>query len=327
MALQSFNQNVTAKQELYKVSVPGSMMLFGEHAVLRGKQAIVAAIDKRIYVTLTPNQDNSIIIRNDRLGEITQHLDALQAQEPFTYVLQAIMLFQPQIQTGFVLEISAEFTSIGLGSSAAVTVATIAVLGQWLNLNLTLEQIFDLSKLVVMQIQSVGSGADIAASVYGGVVAFNLLGKMPLISQLPVVPELTVLYCGYKTATAQVVAIVNSAAQQQPAKYQQIFQDIHACTIRAVAAIQQQAWIKLGDLCQQHHSLQQQLGVSDELLDALVQNLAAQPQIYGAKISGSGLGDCVLGFGKLAQPILIANREVVQFTLNIDPQGLTYAHN
>ena len=47
MVQQYFKQTVS--NDVYTASAPGSMMLFGEHAVLRGKQAIVAAVNKRIF--------------------------------------------------------------------------------------------------------------------------------------------------------------------------------------------------------------------------------------------------------------------------------------
>ena len=40
------------------------------------------------------------------------------------------------------------------------------------------------------------------------------------------------------------------------------------------------------------------MGVSTEKLDEIVKTLQQQPGILGAKISGSGLGDCVLGLGE-----------------------------
>jgi len=48
---------------------------------------------------------------------------------------------------------------------------------------------------------------------------------------------------------------------------------------------------------QQH---MQQLGVSDTQLERIYHHL--QPTLPAAKISGSGLGDCVLGFGHLIEP-------------------------
>ena len=37
---------------IYLGSAPGTLMLFGEHAVLRGKQAICCAVNQRIHVSL-----------------------------------------------------------------------------------------------------------------------------------------------------------------------------------------------------------------------------------------------------------------------------------
>jgi len=45
------------------------------------------------------------------------------------------------------------------------------------------------------------------------------------------------------------------------------------------------------------------LGVNDATLSEMIWRLRAQPTILGAKISGSGLGDCVLGLGELSAPL------------------------
>ena len=44
----------------YSARVPGSLMLFGEHAVLYNKRAIVTAVNHYIKVTLTPRFDRNI---------------------------------------------------------------------------------------------------------------------------------------------------------------------------------------------------------------------------------------------------------------------------
>ena len=41
------------------------------------------------------------------------------------------------------------------------------------------------------------------------------------------------------------------------------------------------------------------LGVCDDTLSDIVTTLRSMPDILGTKISGSGLGDCVLGIGTL----------------------------
>ena len=47
----------------------------------------------------------------------------------------------------------------------------------------------------------------------------------------------------------------------------------------------------------QNHTLMEALGVNDENLDRIVSALREEPNILGAKTSGSGLGDCAVGLG------------------------------
>ena len=44
-----------------KASAPGSLMLMGEHAVLRGQPAIVCAISKRMKIKLKPRADRTLV--------------------------------------------------------------------------------------------------------------------------------------------------------------------------------------------------------------------------------------------------------------------------
>ena len=301
-------------------------MLLGEHAVLAGKQAVVCAVNKRLHMQLIPNASSQIVVRDARLGEVRQDLNELEVVAPFKFVFQAIASFKAKLPSGFTLNINSEFSSVlGLGSSAAVTVATIAVIGQWLyNKPFSNAQIFTLAKQVMLAIQHYGSGADLAASIYGGVLAYRI--NPYRYYKLPQLTTLTAVYCGYKTPTPEVIALVNKAQQLQPAHYEKIFTAMHACTVRAIHAIKSTNWQKLGKLLLQHHELQRALGVSDALLDFLVQELALQPEILGAKISGSGLGDCVIGLGELPKEIFSTINGIQQFVIKIEPDGLVYQY-
>lgn len=109
---------------LYRAKAPGSLMLLGEYAVLHGKTAIVAAIDKFILVSLTPRNDNTIHIYSS-LGELTADRRQLQSLPPFEFVLTA--LASKKLPTGCDVMIESDLPSaIGLGSSAAVTIALLA---------------------------------------------------------------------------------------------------------------------------------------------------------------------------------------------------------
>ena len=119
----------------FKSSAPGSFMLLGEHAVLHGKPALVCALDKRIHITLTPREDQRIQIQSRLLGDYETTLSELKIEKPFQFVLATLKHFQGKVRRGCHIEITSDFSDTkGLGSSAAVTVATLAAMVTWQNI-------------------------------------------------------------------------------------------------------------------------------------------------------------------------------------------------
>lgn len=281
----------------YKASAPGSLMLFGEHAVLHGSQAIVYAIDKHITVTLLSRSDRIIHIKAAKFGEHKFKISNFAVKPPFQFVLTAIAKYLPNLPSGFDLLIKSEFAeNIGLGSSAAVTVATLKVLQEWLKLVSKPMQLVKEAREIVQKVQGVGSGADVAASVFGGVIVYKM---NPLkIKRLTNKPPLTVVYSGKKTPTAEVIHKVAALQKRHPQLFAALYQLINQCVTKAISAINSQNWPKLGGIMNIHQGLQDAMGVNNEALAALIFNLRQDSHIYGAKISGSGLGDCVIGLGQ-----------------------------
>jgi mevalonate kinase len=316
----------------YSASVPGSMMLLGEHAVLAGKPAIVCAVQKRLTVELIPDNSSIIKINDTKLGACEQDILNLHITPPFTFVLSAISKFKEQINTGFTLNINSEFSSVmGLGSSAAVTAATVAVLANWLNAQpLSKIELFNIAKQAILDIQIVGSGSDLAASIFGGVLYYRV--DPPEFIPLSMIPDLTAIYCGYKTPTPEVINIVSARQKKHPALFAEIFSAMHSCVQNAVIAIKHNDWQTLGQIFNQHQELQQSLGTSNTFLDSLTDQLRAQAEILGAKISGSGLGDCIIGLGKLPANIFPQDKQqqqqsILQIPISIEPRGLSCANH
>lgn len=287
-------------QKSYKISVPGSLMLFGEHAVLHGRQAIVCAIDKRITISLTPRSDRQIII-NSALGDFKTDLDNIEIKRPFEFVLTAIKFYCShypyKFASGFELEIQSEFShAIGFGSSAAVTVATLAVLYLWIfDELLDLKQLLVEGVVIVNKVQGVASGADVAASVLGGIVAYrnSPLTTEKLSGSIPI----TAIYSGSKMPTAEVIAHVENLRLEHMEIFRFLFNAIDCCAEDAMETIKNQDLKSLGELMNINAGLQDAMGVSNAVLGEIIYQLRQQPTIYGAKISGSGLGDCVVGLG------------------------------
>jgi mevalonate kinase len=312
----------------YTASAPGSVMLTGEHAVLYGQPALVAAVDQRLKVALTPRTDQSFSITSEKLGTHQNNLSTFTITKPFEFVMTVIQHFLPRLTTGFDLQINSEFShQVGLGSSAAVTVATLAVFSRWLQQELSLTQFCQMGYQFIHQVQKVGSGADVAASVHGGVVFYQ---KEPfLVDKLSHAPHLAVVYSGAKEPTPKVIAKVNDFYLKQPYIVQKLFTQMGEYTQAARVAIEKQDWQELGHIFNLHHVLQSTLGTSTPMLETLTQELRKQPGITGAKISGSGLGDCVIGVGHLpAQTFPLTEMEkanhVQQFDIVISQRGLVY---
>ena len=310
------------KHSSLKVSAPGSLMLTGEHAVLRGYPALVAAVNLRLCVEILPHDKNEILIESDKFGILTTPLENLNLAamaSPFHFMGQVLSKFTPYLKNGLRINITSEFSpTLGLGSSAALTVSLFYALSLWFNIHINKK---NLALRVIDIIRSsqngLGSGADVIASVYGGVVYF--ITKPFQMECLTPLPPLVTVYSGSKTATPIVIDLVNQNEKNNPAQFHAIFKQIGDYSIQAREAIIQQDWPHLGALFSAHALLQEALGVSTSKLDEIQQRLVKQPSIYGAKISGSGLGDCVIAVGELPE-----NSDIDVVPVSLSNQGVQH---
>ncbi len=313
-----------------KASAPASMMLLGEHAVLQNYSAIVCAINRRITVNLTPRSDNKIHIES-ALGEFKSTLDNFSSDPRFKFICAVIESFRNKLIQGFNLNIHSDFShQVGLGSSAAVTTSCVCAFDRWLNAGFPfdLHTVFLAARSIVQNVQGLGSGADVAASVWGGTLAYQM---NPLsITKLKYNPPISAVYSGHKTPTPEVVRWLEAEALKFPERIQTLFEKINASCVKATAFINQGDWSALGSILNENQRYMQELGLSNAMLDELNQQLHSHPEILGSKISGSGMGDCVIAIGELQSRIFPQNHQqtlssVQQFDLHVEPQGVTYA--
>lgn len=277
-------------------SAPGSLMLLGEHAVLHGRLALVAAVSQRLTVSLTPRGDMRVEIVS-ALGRYKTDLQRLEPDDRFRFLLKAVAKEAASLRHGFTLSVKSDFPpTIGFGSSAAVTVAAVGALRALQGLPPDPDAVFARALEVVREVQGLGSGADVAASVHGGIVAYRArpLEIQPLTERHP----FTAVYSGSKMPTPDVVRLVNQRGAQFPHLFEDLFDLMERCSMDAFEAIQLRDWATLGQVLNIGQGLMDALGVNSAALSGIVYALRADPGILGAKISGSGLGDCVIGLGR-----------------------------
>lgn len=284
-----------------EVSAPGSLMLLGEHAVLRGARAVVMAVDRRMRVVLHPREGREVELCS-ALGSHRFSLEAIAPHPAFRFVLASIRRYARRVPAGFLLKIDSEFPpTIGFGSSAAVTTATLAALCRYAGVPLERAALLEEAIEIIREVQGMGSGADAAASIYGGLVGYRAhpLEARPLRMRVRGVA----VYCGYKTPTPEVVRRVDEMWRGREAERRDLDERIDRLTAEAIGAIEAEDERALGIALNRGQELMRELGVSTPELEAIVSALRADPGILGAKISGSGLGDCVFGLGELTRPL------------------------
>lgn len=283
-------------------SVPGTLMLLGEHAVLDGRLALAAALDARLSVTLIPHDAPTITIHST-LGTFECNLADLSdpslinlGGHNFRFITTSLRLYASQVPSGFTLEVEANFPeTIGFGSSAAVTVATHLAMRRFCDIAADPTTLFKVCLETVRNVQGMGSGTDLAACIHGGVVAYRAhpFEWTPLTMSHPI----TVVYSGHKRPTPEVIRHVNEEKAKRPDAFDAIYDAIEQSVLAAIEAIRNHDWPTLGRLFNDNQQYMCDMGVCNDDLETIVTYLQNQPGILGAKISGSGLGDCAVGLG------------------------------
>jgi mevalonate kinase len=299
-------------------SAPGKLMLAGSYAVVHGRSCVATAVDQRLQVTVTKNGQNTFRMEAPELDLIkySKTIDDL-GKKQLPKAVRFIELFYKRFletypqQEGIDVVTSSDFSaSVGFGSSSAVTVAFGKALTTLYQIELTNKQLFDWCYQTVIDVQGVGSGYDIAMAIWGGTLLYQWPAARvePIsVAHLPLV----VGYTGVKADTATLVRVVDEKYEQNKAAVGLVFDQIGQVAEQMKEALATKDWQDAGRLLTQHHGLTQQLGISTQTLDSLV-NAANQAGAYGAGLSGAGGGDCMVA--------LVA--EDTRALVNVDAPGV-----
>lgn len=297
---------------MIETAAPGSLMISGEHAVVYGHPAIVCAIEQRVRVRLTPSDDGQIHIYS-ALGDYHAPIGLLHPDARLRFVLACLERYPAS--GALRLDIEADIDpTLGLGSSAAVTVATLAALAAHGGHDTAPLTLHAQALTIIRSLQGRGSGADLAASLWGGMIHYQ---NLPLIVEsLPLPPApLSLRYAGYKTPTAEVLARIAARMQNAPDFYDTLYAQMGDTCARTIAAAAQHDWPQFYHLLNQYQEHMQTLGVCDDTQAQHLRAARAHPATHAAKISGSGLGDCILTFADHPPP--------AHTLVHISTQGLT----
>jgi len=197
-------------------------------------------------------------------------------------------------------------------------------------------------------VQGRGSGADVAASVFGGVVAYradpfeNPQGRPLEIEPMCEAFPLTAVYSGSKMKTVDVIRYLEEKRALNVDYFEKIFDRMDAsvgevldaaeveCDLRAGserARSSRSTFLKcLDENLILNQKLMEEMGLCNAALAEIIQTF--QTLGIPAKISGSGLGDCAIGLGLVAPTGLLASGgenkpfgSYPVYALQVTPQG------
>ncbi|MBL9026050.1 MAG: hypothetical protein JNL21_27910 [Myxococcales bacterium] len=276
---------------------PGKLVLSGSYSVLWGAPALVAAVDR--YAVADSNRPPVHVAE-----EVEAAVRLGMVERPV--FVDASALRTPEPDGGS--------RKIGLGSSAAILLATlVACRGAPKNAG-ERQALFEAALRAHREAQGGGSGIDVAASTFGGVLRFLREGDLPRVTpqKLPDGVVITVFACDAPAVTASFIARVRDLAARAPSSFDPIMARARAGAITCADAADAAAF--LTGLREQRRALFD-LGRAAEvpIFTAEVAQLAELADNDGSVFlpSGAGGGDIAFHAGTSA-PSAAFQREALE---------------
>jgi mevalonate kinase len=303
-----------------RASAPGKVHLIGEHSVVYGKPAILAAIGKRCNVEVRKRKDGLIKVkREDHYNLEFTVTEAMKFLDDCTRLwnegkekgdwseLNALLKNIPEgqklivarsmealkIKEGMDIRVDNHIPGSGLGSSAALAVTFPAAMGKEFGTELSREKINEIAFSIERYLHGgTPSGGDNTTCCYGGLVWFQK-GMEPWMLEKEVPYRLegfVLVHTGRpEKSTGELVQEVRDL---EPKYREQRVNDLAKLTEVMLNVLKLKNWEKMKEtinLCQRNLK---ELGVSTPEIDSLV---SAVQKIGGAaKLCGAGGGGIVL---------------------------------
>jgi phosphomevalonate kinase len=325
------------------IQVPGKLMMAGEFAVLEPYQQLaVMAVNRFVYVDIQESKTNRISLEKFMLHDLSWEYQQNQVRIATTdsrvnFVEEAMSVAYVYLQENkyplkhLSLRIRSELDDkdsgkkYGLGSSAAVVVGVItAVLQMHVKEKPDPQLVFKLASISHVRAQGNGSGADVAASAYGGILHYSsfqaewlreqyqhsklisnlvdsnwqFLSVRPM--KLPSDIYLCIGWTGSPASTGNLVKQIISLKERKPLKFQEFLHSSEEAVTNIMTGIENENKSLLFKGIKQNRTALVTVGkeAQTELETPMIKKLCDLAEQHGgaAKQSGAGGGDCGIAF-------------------------------
>ena len=275
-------------------TAPGKIILCGEHSVVYGHPAIAVPVsDMRARARMRPAEPgDGLILRAPDIHEELRLQDAPE-DHPLAKAVRLLLDHLQLPEPDAVLTVTSELPiAAGMGSGAAVTVATLRVLAAYHERDVSPETISQMTFEVERIHHGTPSGIDNTVIAWEKPVYFVKDAPTETFS-IGTPFQLLIANSGIASSTREAIAEVRRRVLSTPQYYHVVFTCIGAIAKAARAAVEQGALQALGTLLNENHELLGKIGVSLSELDALVR-AARDNGALGAKLTGAGMGGNVI---------------------------------
>ena len=290
-----------------RASAPGKLVLCGEYAVLDGAPAVCMAVSRRAKVRITAIDGERHRVSAPGHSSVEGQFVAdggaiawLQGEDEYRIVDAAWRAIAPVTKRGLSIELDtrafvdkASGNKIGIGSSAALTVALAAALTQS---DEVLEPALHAHRLFQ---GGSGSGADIATSLTGGLVEYRMKGAAVSPLRWPAGLAYRLVWSGVPVSTRVKLERFEKSGHGASRAALLDAAESMAGAWRSAAAVMSQLPAYVAALRQ--FSVDHDLGIFDAGHEQLVSAAAAAGLVY--KPCGAGGGDVGILLGNSDQQL------------------------
>jgi len=305
-------------------SAPGKIILFGEHFVVHGTKAILAAIDKRVTVTSTFT-DNKTIKVNSQLGTIevpisSSHEEVKSEFRPFVYLANEIINSEQNV-SGLEITIDSDIPiGVGLGSSSACCVAATASISELFN-ELSSEEILKMSIEAEKTIFPDTSGADCTVCTYGGMIEYPSIEKIDSTFDLNLVIANSMIPHNTKNSVEK----VNKFKENDEERFSQLCDLENGLIDEVIVAMKNNDAAAFGLKMSENQKYLEEIQVSNDTLRGMISSL--NEISLGSKITGAGDGGCVIALVKdenMSKVPALLPKDKECFSAKIDTKGVVW---
>jgi len=308
-------------------SAPGKIILFGEHFVVHGTPAILAAIDKRVTVTSTFTENKTLKI-NSQLGTLevpisSSHEEAKSEFKPFIYLANK-MINSHQDVNGLEITINSDIPiGVGLGSSSACCVAATASISGLFK-EVSSEENLKMSIEAEKTIFPDTSGADCTVCTYGGIIEYDKINgseKNTDTSNL----NLLIVNSMIPHSTKRSVEKVSKFKESNEDRFSQLCVSETKLIGEVNLALKNKDLITLGLKMSENQKYLEEIQVSNDTLHDMISSL--KEISLGAKITGAGDGGCIIALVKdenLDKVPALLGKDKEYFSAKIDTNGVEW---